>query len=74
MHDPSQTTSEAYDRLLVNRKLSSLDGIHCLSILAVIWHHTNGGFSVLRLDSRGFLGVDLFFVLSGFLIMTLLLR
>ncbi len=74
MDAPSQTTPQAHDRFLATRQFSSLDGIRCLSILAVIWHHTNGGFSVLRLDSRGFLGVDLFFVLSGFLIVTLLLR
>lgn len=52
----------------------SLDGLRCLSIVAVIWHHaahTSGGPPML---GRGFLGVDMFFVLSGFLIVTLLLR
>ena len=57
---------------LARRSFGSLDGIRCLSILAVIWHHTDP--PATRLASRGFLGVDMFFVLSGFLIVTLLLR
>jgi len=59
-----------------NRKVfRSLDGIRAASILAVIWHHATprGAFAMPMFD-RGFLGVDMFFVLSGFLIVTLLLR
>jgi peptidoglycan/LPS O-acetylase OafA/YrhL len=52
----------------------SLDGVRCLSILAVIWHHSMGVAARTGIASRGFLGVDMFFVLSGFLIITLLLR
>lgn len=52
-----------------------LDGIRCLAIAAVIWHHTPDrellGVPIL---GRGYLGVDLFFVLSGFLITTILIR
>ncbi len=57
------------------RIFGTLDGIRALSILAVIWHHTvpASTFSLPMLG-RGFLGVDMFFVLSGFLIVTLLLR
>jgi peptidoglycan/LPS O-acetylase OafA/YrhL len=47
--------------------VSGLDGIRGLAILAVLGHHFLG----LR---GGFYGVDLFFVLSGFLITTLLLE
>ena len=54
------------------RRFDSLDALRCFSILAVLWHHSP------RIEmtplTRGFLGVDLFFVLSGFLITTLLLR
>ncbi|OIR03159.1 O-acetyltransferase OatA [mine drainage metagenome] len=53
---------------------SSLDGLRCLSILAVIWHHTGMHIEGLSFTQRGFLGVDLFFAISGFLITTLLLR
>lgn len=52
----------------------SLDGLRCLSILAVVWHHATPGVPRLPISHTGFLGVDMFFVLSGFLIVTLLLR
>jgi peptidoglycan/LPS O-acetylase OafA/YrhL len=51
-----------------------LDGLRCLSIVAVVWFHAVGKtFSPIIL-SRGNFGVSLFFVISGFLITTLLLR
>jgi len=52
----------------------SLDGIRCLCILAVIQFHAYHWDSALPMANRGFLGVDMFFVVSGFLIVTLLLR
>jgi peptidoglycan/LPS O-acetylase OafA/YrhL len=56
------------------RVFTSLNGLRCLSILAVIWHHAAGGAYALPLAGRGYFGVTLFFVISGFLITTLLLR
>jgi peptidoglycan/LPS O-acetylase OafA/YrhL len=52
----------------------SLDGLRCLSILAVIWVHTGIRTDDFELARNGHLGVDLFFAISGFLITTLLLR
>ena len=68
------TGLDAHQRFLGVRYFSSLDGVRCLSILAVIWHHCPQPQNWPRFASRGFLGVDMFFVLSGFLIVTLLLR
>lgn len=55
------------------RRLPGLDGLRCLAILPVVYHHTT-----LRPEAgfwgRGPLGVDLFFATSGFLITTLLLE
>jgi peptidoglycan/LPS O-acetylase OafA/YrhL len=56
------------------RTFASLDGLRCVSILAVVYHHSHGPLHFGRFFDRGFLGVDLFFEISGFLIVTLLLR
>lgn len=64
----------AYSR---QTRFGALDGLRALAISAVLFHHTDmpgwlmDGSVALH---RGFLGVDLFFVISGFLITTLLLR
>ena len=58
---PARTTPLAHQR--------SLDGIRALAVLAVMLFH--GGVSWAH---AGFLGVDIFLVLSGFLITYLLLR
>lgn len=63
-----------YARYCQVRTFGSLDGLRAIAILAVVWHHTGQSTGAWVLAGRGFLGVDLFFVLSGFLIVTLLLR
>jgi peptidoglycan/LPS O-acetylase OafA/YrhL len=64
----------AYETYRATKTFGSLDALRGLAILAVVWHHAGGAASTSLLARRGFLGVDLFFVLSGFLIVTLLLR
>jgi peptidoglycan/LPS O-acetylase OafA/YrhL len=51
------------------RRLSALDGIRALAVVAVLGYHA--GISWI---GGGLLGVDVFFVLSGFLITSLLCR
>ncbi|HUR28086.1 MAG TPA: acyltransferase, partial [Planctomycetota bacterium] len=63
-----------FDEFRARRHFSALDGIRAISILAVLWHHTAAGLGGIALSSNGFLGVNMFFVLSGFLIVTLILR
>jgi peptidoglycan/LPS O-acetylase OafA/YrhL len=62
----------AYDDFLNTRFFAGLDGLRCLSIVAVVAYHVSGAHS--GLVGRGYLGVALFFAISGFLITTLLLR
>ncbi|WP_425407926.1 acyltransferase family protein [Hyphococcus sp.] len=52
---------------------AGLDGLRAIAIIGVVWHHSVRP-DFLPMFTRGFAGVDLFFVLSGFLITTLLIR
>ena len=49
--------------------VASLDGLRALAVFAVMYYHAR-----LPLYHFGWIGVDLFFVLSGFLITTLLAK
>lgn len=66
-------TPSAHDRYLAQRHFGSLDGLRCLAILPVIWHHSTPR-PLPGIWGKGPAGVDLFFCISGFLITTLLLR
>jgi peptidoglycan/LPS O-acetylase OafA/YrhL len=66
-------SGSAHDRYLATRHFASLDGLRCLSILPVIWHHATPR-PLPGIWGKGPAGVDLFFCISGFLITTLLLR
>ena len=70
-HEVGERSHAAF---LARRNFRSLDGLRCLAIVTVVWHHAHGGYAALPATRHGFLGVDLFFVISGFLITTLLMR
>jgi peptidoglycan/LPS O-acetylase OafA/YrhL len=63
-----------HERYRLVTRFGSLDGLRALAILAVIWHHGPGHQASLLLLRHGYFGVHLFFVVSGFLITTLLIR
>jgi peptidoglycan/LPS O-acetylase OafA/YrhL len=63
----------SFDAFQQTRHYRCLDGLRGLAVCLVLWHHGKPR-SGTTLLGRGFLGVELFFVLSGFLIVSLLLR
>jgi peptidoglycan/LPS O-acetylase OafA/YrhL len=66
-------SATAHERYLAQRQFGSLDGLRCLAILPVVWHHSTPR-PLPGIWGKGPAGVDLFFCISGFLITTLLLR
>ncbi|MFL5345520.1 MAG: acyltransferase family protein [Hyalangium sp.] len=65
-------TARAHEEFLRTRIFPGLDGLRCLSIVLVVAYHVSGLHS--GFVGRGYLGVSLFFGISGFLITSLLLR
>src|SRR5689334_9622580 len=68
--EPSETRGpEVVDQPARYAYQPALDGVRAIAVAAVVLFHFDVGAA-----SGGFLGVDVFLVLSGFLITTLLLR
>lgn len=77
--DPAANRADALGVYLPAERIPGLDAIRGLAILLVTVYRFNGGAAeeyanpAFRLATLGFRGVDLFFVLSGFLITGILL-
>src|SRR6516225_5864464 len=75
-HTLARTDAPAW---LLGGRIPSLDGVRAIAILLVLYSHAaipgHSPFILAAIKGRcGFLGVQLFFVLSGFLITALMLR
>lgn len=73
----SENLGNSWQVYVTKSRFGALDGLRFLAIAAVLFHHSPakahlGDSNIIF--TRGFLGVDLFFVISGFLITALLLR
>jgi peptidoglycan/LPS O-acetylase OafA/YrhL len=54
-------------------RIPEIDGLRALAALSVFAHHVFGYPSLVRITGAGWIGVDLFFVISGYLITTILI-
>lgn len=73
--DHARKADAAFALYQDTRFFVNLDGLRFVCIAMVLWHHAPPvDMSAAQIFGRGFMGVDFFFVLSGFLITTLLLR
>ena len=51
-----------------------IDGLRALAVLSVIFFHAEFSYNESVIFPGGFLGVDIFFVISGYLITSLILK
>lgn len=51
-----------------------IDGLRTIAVLSVIFYHAQFTFNGTALFQGGFVGVDIFFVISGYLIGAILLK
>jgi peptidoglycan/LPS O-acetylase OafA/YrhL len=54
-------------------RIREIDGLRAIAALSVFAHHAFGYAAIVRFTGSGWIGVDLFFVISGYLITTILL-
>jgi peptidoglycan/LPS O-acetylase OafA/YrhL len=66
--------TDGHERFRATAYFATLDVLRAIAVIAVIWHHTAATSFTQNFAHKGYHGVTLFFAISGFLIVTLLLR
>ena len=54
--------------------IPEIDGLRCLAVLSVIFYHSEFSLFDETFFKGGFLGVDIFFVISGYLISSIIIK
>lgn len=73
-HPHVQAPASAHGTYLATKYFPVLDILRAIAITAVIWHHSASHGFMSAPATQGYQGVTLFFVISGYLIVTLILR